>query len=561
MKPAAPMTIRRFSSCLALWAVFSFPCLAERRALLIGVGKYPGSPATRSLEGPPRDVAALRDMLIKNWGFRAANIVAMTDVDNPSRARILAAIDLLGQQVHAGDQVFIFYSGHGTSSDDLATRGMGLDSNTGAIVPGDIKAGSAKEVYAQLIVASRDLRQRFKTIEAKAETLVIFDACYSGESVKGIARSHLVPRYTDFGLIAKGEVRKPSADEFDTIGTVPVSHEVYPYNNLLYISASAKSERSWDIPLAMIKAHEIDTFDHQAHGALTDSLLRGLSGQADTDHNGIITYRELYQFVLQDVQPRFSQQPQFLAPPSKPELSAKSLFGATEAPRAVVGMPVSGKVRVKLDVDDVALTARLRALDGIEISQTDFDLRVARERDGYALIHGSGTVIQQYLRDDLAGLMARIALQPQVKALADYTIPKQSFNIALRIDPPAKEVFYLGDRQYIYLTPDVESYLLLVNIDVLGKITVIYPMDKTQTEPIAAGHEVKCVETEIDPPVGTEYLKAFAFRQKPKDFDSWAGRDFLPTQPSFPLLLDMVRRGANSQYRFISFSTDKRKPD
>jgi len=500
-------------------------------------------------------------MLIKYWGFRAANVVSMTDDDNPSRARILAAIDLLGQQVRPGDQVFIYYSGHGTSSDDLATRGMGLDSNTGAIVPGDIRIGDAKQIYAQLIVASRDLRARFKAIEAKAETLVVFDACYSGESVKGIARSHLVPRYADFGLVAKGEVRKASADDEFAYGAVKVSQDAYPYKELLYISASAKSERSWDIPSAMIKAHEIDTYDHQAHGALTDSLLRGLSGQADTDHNGLISYRELYQYVLQDVQPRFSQQPQFLSPPSQPELPAKSLFGSTEAPRASAGMPISGKVRVKLDFDDIALTARIRALDGIEISNTDFDLRVTRDHDRYSLIHGSGTLIREYFREELAALIERIRLQPQVKALADYQIPKQPFNIALRIDPPAKEVFHIGDKQYMYLTPDVESYLMLVNIDIQGRVTVIYPMEKAQTEPIASHHEVQCVQTEIEAPVGTEYLKAFAFRQQPKDFASWAGRSFLPTEPFFPALLDMVRRSADSQYRFISFSTDKRRPD
>lgn len=61
-------------------------------------------------------------------------------------------------------------------------------------------------------------------------------------------------------------------------------------------------------------------------------------------------------------------------------------------------------------------------------------------------------------------------------------------------------------------------------------------------------------------PVGTEYLKVFGFRQKPADFEKWIGReDFLPTQPFFPALLEMVRRGANSQTRFISFSIDPRK--
>jgi hypothetical protein len=218
-------------------------------------------------------------------------------------------------------------------------------------------------------------------------------------------------------------------------------------------------------------------------------------------------------------------------------------------------------VRVKLDFDDVALSARLNDLKEIEISQTDFDLRVTRDRTHYSLIHGSGTLIQDYGRDNLDGLIRRISLQPQVKALADFQITKQNFNIALRIDPPAREVFYAKDQQSIYLTPDVESVLLLFNIDVQGKITVIYPMNKAQTEPVAAHHEVRCVQTEVTPPLGTEYLKAFAFRQKPEDFDSWIGRAFLPDTPFFPALLDMVRRGANSQYRLISFSTDKRRPD
>src|SRR2546422_409620 len=133
------MSLHRQPFALLALAAVALPCDAERRALLIGVGEYPQSPQTRTLEGPPRDV-----------------------------------------------------------------------------------------------VAVRDLRARFKAIEAKAETLVIFDACYSGESVKGIARHKLVPRYTDFGLVAKGEVRKPSSDdEFSQFDAVKVKQDVYPYNNLL----------------------------------------------------------------------------------------------------------------------------------------------------------------------------------------------------------------------------------------------------------------------------------------------------------------------------------------
>ena len=161
---------------------------AESRALLIGVPQVSDLPEIATLEGPENDVASLRRTLIDNWGFREDRIQILGGSD-ATRAAILGALDRLTGETTSGDHVLVYFSGHGVSAHDPATRGYGMRPDTGAIVPADLKRGTPAETFASLLIGSRDLRPRFERLEdAGAETLVLFDACYSGDSAKSPPR-------------------------------------------------------------------------------------------------------------------------------------------------------------------------------------------------------------------------------------------------------------------------------------------------------------------------------------------------------------------------------------
>ena len=88
---------------------------AANHALLIGIGKY----KTRTLEGPPHDVAALRAVLVSKYNYHPENIRTLINQE-AVKARILDEIKQLALRTRPGDRIFIYFSGHGTSRrDDL----------------------------------------------------------------------------------------------------------------------------------------------------------------------------------------------------------------------------------------------------------------------------------------------------------------------------------------------------------------------------------------------------------------------------------------------------------
>ncbi|MBL8483028.1 MAG: caspase family protein, partial [Rhodocyclaceae bacterium] len=89
-RPSTPHSPRSglFCRLLLAWTMLATDGAApENRALLIAISKYqPSEQARRTpggtgidLDGPAHDVAALRDVLIRRWGFRSASIVTLVD--------------------------------------------------------------------------------------------------------------------------------------------------------------------------------------------------------------------------------------------------------------------------------------------------------------------------------------------------------------------------------------------------------------------------------------------------------------------------------------------------
>src|SRR6218665_1905666 len=78
----------------------------QRHALLVGVGDYLH---INDLEGPPHDVAALRDVLQRRWGFRPETIRTLGD-GQASRANILGELAALERRSRPGDEPLGYFS-------------------------------------------------------------------------------------------------------------------------------------------------------------------------------------------------------------------------------------------------------------------------------------------------------------------------------------------------------------------------------------------------------------------------------------------------------------------
>jgi uncharacterized caspase-like protein len=292
-----------------VWLVCHLPGIsfAENHALLIGIGNY----KQRTLEGPAYDVQALSKMLLSHYGFSEKNLRTLVNQE-AVKSRILSEMQRLMKISRPGDRVFIYFSGHGTSRRDELLS-LPLPHASGALVPADFKWDSNQSIetqVSQLIVGKRDLRPIFAKLDQDRQVLVVFDTCFSGNTVRGGGKpgSPGVNRYIPLES-------KSVFSEEQHIGNFAEnlkSDEPYPYRNIFYISASTENETAKDIRTDLLYLYP--TIDGNPHGVLTDSLLRVLAGQTpvDTNRDGRWSQIEFYRAVRAQVQRRFRQTPQAL---------------------------------------------------------------------------------------------------------------------------------------------------------------------------------------------------------------------------------------------------------
>lgn len=148
--------------------------MATKKALLIGIN-YFGS--NYRLNGCQNDVDAVQQMLIHTFQFEPDNIQIMKDHENdpehkyldcPTKENILIKIRELITSAKYGDELYIHYSGHGSTTVDLnGDESTGYDET---IVGADMAQISDDELNKIMI----------RELPAGVKLRAIFDSCHSG---------------------------------------------------------------------------------------------------------------------------------------------------------------------------------------------------------------------------------------------------------------------------------------------------------------------------------------------------------------------------------------------
>jgi len=283
-------TIATRAFIVALSISFSSIATAAQHALLVGVGSYSQSP----LAGPVNDIEVMQRVLQKKWGFNKSNIDILLN-EQGTKKNIISAINNLYTKSKPQDEIFIYLSGHGTSASDKDLD-IPLPTTSGAFIPFDaVGAKSMKQLIDRLIIGRQDFRPLLKKLdEGNRNVFVAIDACYSGNTVRGSYRknklqkrfmnlSDLLPRsaFNDTSITNDTGKQKLAQNSTD---------DAYPYKNVYYLSASGEHEPAQDIPPEMVA--EYPTIDGKPHGAFSDTLLRILNKNINSDINkdGNITY-------------------------------------------------------------------------------------------------------------------------------------------------------------------------------------------------------------------------------------------------------------------------------
>lgn len=274
---------------------------AEQHALLIGVSDYQDSRIS-DLEGPVNDVTALKDVLIRNWQFDSRNITVLLDEQATENA-ILDAIDALAARTQLGDDIIVYYSGHGTSASDPDLGAyLNLPDGSGAIPAYDFDPDNLQiDILADgandgLLVGRSEIRPRLQALDDGRNVLVIFDACFSGNAARSVSspykpssRRHIdlspyLTRNNTDSLVTAAQSESSKQDVGTPRSLWGKKKAAFAYNNIVYFGAAAEDQYAIDLSSAEIRAGLVSTFDGKPHGGFSDSLLRALWSEPNEGH-------------------------------------------------------------------------------------------------------------------------------------------------------------------------------------------------------------------------------------------------------------------------------------
>ncbi|MBF0466735.1 MAG: caspase family protein [Nitrospirae bacterium] len=506
--------------------------VAEHYALLVGVKEYDDS--SLNLQGPENDVNSLKELLTGNYGFHRKNIESILS-RNAYKANIIAHLRKLQKTTQSGDYIFLYFSGHGTSAFDPEFKT--LDTTTGAIVPFDFKLdrASPQTMMDSLIIGKRDIFPVLKELEHDRRVFVVFDACFSGNAVRSLGAVEASntlgkSKYINTGLTAEAHSSssKPAA--------------AYPYKNVLYISASDKTETARDLSTGS---------DGLAHGALTDTMIIGLKGAADTNNDGVITYEELYNYLRRNVSKDYGQTPQLLR--NKAFDINLPVFDNTKfkeeayfAPQAVKEDSNLPRVKIVQDYDDLGrlFPADLSVVNGTAYDDEKYDLMIVRDGMRYLLALPNGDLlcsIDVKRKQDVVNTVKRYFKGRELLRLKN---PNQKFNVWLNVgDVEGRTVFFEDETIDFTIKSESDAHLLLLNINPDGFVTVLLPDKNVPTAPIKRDVPIELRDLgKVGAPFGTEYIKVFAFKNEVKGLPKLINKTLMdPLGSDFAGLLQMIK--------------------
>jgi hypothetical protein len=246
----------------------------------IGIDKYQDQ-SIPHLKYAVADARSVAECFEQHLGVPAANTYLFTDEE----ATLQNIKDVLGvkvrQRAGKNDTVIIYFSGHGAPEADPHSPDQ--DGVAKYLLP----VNAERDSLFSTALAMEEVRTIFRRLISD-RVIFIADSCYSGAA----GGRTLMPTGTDFRSINQDNLLARLRDT--GIGRV-------------IMTASRGSEVSQEK-------------DELGHGVFTYYLLRGLQGEADKNHTGIVTVSELYEYVT-------AQVPQATQNTQTPLMSADEVAG------------------------------------------------------------------------------------------------------------------------------------------------------------------------------------------------------------------------------------------
>ncbi|MGH7257552.1 MAG: caspase family protein [Nitrospiraceae bacterium] len=247
-----------------------------RRAFLVGINAYEPPPATfngreagaqpsrrawKNLLGAVNDVRAMREILIRRFGFDEQNIVVLENAAATREAIVSTFHRQLIEPVQPGDTSVFFYAGHGSRIRN--SNSTELDKKDETIVPVDANVLSNGTLIAD--IRDKEWDRLFTQVLDKGGLLTaIFDSCHSGSISRGPAPDGAESRFAE----------EDDRDVATLIGPEPPAHapgrEPDKRPGALIVSAAQEDQQAKET------VHVVGT-TREWHGAFTLALIGTLN--------------------------------------------------------------------------------------------------------------------------------------------------------------------------------------------------------------------------------------------------------------------------------------------
>ncbi len=280
----------------------SAPAAPNKRALLIGVNKYPNLPVFSQLKGCVNDVEAMRSLLETTFKFPPSNIQQLLD-EEATEKNIRAALERLLESCGEGDIVVFHYSGHGSQMAAKGDKPRGYDESIMPCDSGRMNPNFPRQVKP-CDIRDTDIRDWLSRLTRKTRHVsLIFDSCHSGSITRfvGDAEDGTRLRWAPPDPLpdaAGPQDDSPGRSEHARDGVS--SGWLPPSDSYVLLAACAAEQSAFELELT---AGESTT----RHGAFTFHLVSEIEQSRD-GAGGAFTYRDLWEKVAARVNARFQKQ-------------------------------------------------------------------------------------------------------------------------------------------------------------------------------------------------------------------------------------------------------------
>jgi hypothetical protein len=290
-------------------------------AILIGIDFYfpnslPGGISYPALGGCVNDISRVEKFLIERLGMKRENIIKLTASNPdgfeknprepserwPTYRNMVKAFKLVTESANSGDQVCIYYAGHGgratTNFPDIKGGSTGIDE---ALVPTDI--GNSESNYLRDIEISYLLKEM---VDKGLIVTIFLDSCHSGGSTRGLTKAAVR------GLSKVDKSNRPknslvaSNEELISTWSNLFKSDGIATRSITRISGWLPEARGYTL-LAACRQNEYaieDQFPEVRSGVLTYYLLDSLYSQKLKGMN----YKMIYDIVMAKVHNRYLTQ-------------------------------------------------------------------------------------------------------------------------------------------------------------------------------------------------------------------------------------------------------------